>query len=593
MRSSRVRFSHWLMGAILCLTTGCGQSPTRDNAREQSASASAAAPAPPVGYTPEVILLADPQLHQVEGGSLKRQTWLADWIEGVAIRPPKLNLLAPLVLRHLIEVAVGKGRPSPPPIDTAIALGDLSNVACSGELRRFSQVMHDAGFDGESRVWLAAHGNHDSFLMGISQKEERLPDGRPDTVRLYPPENARCATSPPCTRAGQADCCDAAGYSGWSSTEASDLASEEDGNDWPQACGNRLDRSVPANKLVWLAWYLAELSKAGVEVEFTSPGVASKRPVKTWRIEGAPRGGVLAARGFMVSGQWVSPLAPGLSKGRWMSYIVQSLDVAHDRRLILLDTSVGDRLDVDIPIPFLGHSLAVGGAAWWARLGKAQREDIQRHVQLARDSGKSVVMAGHMPLSKFSFGDRRFLDRMGPSEYYSAHSHDPTRVISDTNERPRELNIASTTDWPMELVVRDFASPLADHEPALEIISLGVTSAADLDKVKGSVVKLRRHQTMAKICGQTYPKRLWKDSGFLRRHQSCAHQRAALDIERYLDTGRRLESDGPDAECEPSVSVAEDDIARVQRRLEEGGFTEAQRRHLLCSARAASHSETK
>ncbi|WP_312710512.1 hypothetical protein, partial [Stenotrophomonas sp.] len=48
----------------------------------------------------QVFFLADPQIHNVYGAALKQMFPVSNWVSGVAIRPPEVNLLAPLVLRH-------------------------------------------------------------------------------------------------------------------------------------------------------------------------------------------------------------------------------------------------------------------------------------------------------------------------------------------------------------------------------------------------------------------------------------------------------------------------------------------------------------
>jgi hypothetical protein len=197
--------------------------------------------------------LADSQIHNTTGGALKTLGSVADVVANVAIRPPKLNLLAPLALRALVRASQENANS-----DLIVVLGDIGNIACSSELEAFENALR---LSAEGVPWLAAHGNHDSFMMGVFQAYERNLDGRQSSEALFSDENRECGQRPPClSDDASGSCCTWKRYSGWSTAEASEFAYDQlPSESWPQACASP-DGSVPANKLVWMAWYLRYLT---------------------------------------------------------------------------------------------------------------------------------------------------------------------------------------------------------------------------------------------------------------------------------------------------------------------------------------------
>ncbi|WP_428267597.1 metallophosphoesterase [Haliangium sp.] len=526
------------------------------------------------GNTSKIIFLADSQIHNATGGSLKSLGRVADRVSNVAIRPPKLNLLAPLALRALVRSARENAVS-----DLMVVLGDVANIACSSELEAFENELR---LSAESTPWLAAHGNHDSFMMGVFQAYERDTARRRDSEALFSDEDRECAHLPPClSDDASGSCCAWRRYSGWSTAEASAFAYDRlPATSWPQACASPTG-SVPANKLVWMAWYLRHLTRMGVEVslseEMTGEDGESFRIIRGKPGPNSP----LSSRDYRVTGRWVSPrsAADGYHQERWWSYLVQSFDATPGKRVILIDTSADGGLN-----PTLWN---LGGAGRMGRMNYKQSADIEAHVKAARGRKQAMVVAGHYPFKGLSRTERHRLAQLDIAEYISAHTHTPTTYKPVANTTFQELNIGSTTDWPMEVVVRDFsiAGPAG-----VEIFSLAA-SRASLSK-KYPLGGMSWRSVLHCECGDRcdYASPPWK--GLVSRMQACAHRSAALEIMAFLDgSGSLTWSDDPGEECpQQERRDAATDVAGAVNRLSEPMPPEKESM-LLCLARAASESE--
>ena len=186
-------------------------------------------------------MVADPQIHNVYADRLFQMSVIADLGTGVARRPPELNLLA----RYALEDLLARGRVGLPEDSPVVALGDATHVACTSEWDEFTEAM-DRGL-GEGSVWLMAHGNHDSYLMGVANDwvPGWIPGGGPLQMRtsMYPTEESwwGAPTSP----------------------------AEFQGTGWKPACftGADADGGLPLNKVRWLAAYMAHLRDLGLDYD--------------------------------------------------------------------------------------------------------------------------------------------------------------------------------------------------------------------------------------------------------------------------------------------------------------------------------------
>jgi predicted phosphodiesterase len=105
------------------------------------------------------LLCADCQFNNNYCKPLPERNLSAEAIAGTAIRPPQLDLFAPEVLEWIIE----KGSPDK---DVILHLGDATNVATTGEFNRFVATMEKADVP-----WFMAPGNHDMYYFGVYDTE--------------------------------------------------------------------------------------------------------------------------------------------------------------------------------------------------------------------------------------------------------------------------------------------------------------------------------------------------------------------------------------------------------------------------------------
>lgn len=375
---------------------------------------------------PSVVVVADPQIHNVAGGDVKQTFLVADWVSRVAQRYPEVNLLAPYVFDELVK----RARQLPLGQDTGLVvlLGDGTNASCTGEFDRFGKHLAAIRGKHDERIVLWAHGNHDSYLMGTTNSY--VPTD-PDALALA-------------EMAGSTQPVDKS----WWKPLGEPLARRKA---WNSVCADG-HGSVPMNKGQWIARYLAMFGDGAL--------VRSSRPVgKEYAIEarGAP-GSRLAALDFRVLGRWVPPASsrPGLwdLHRPYRSYIVQAIDVGDSHRLILIDTSVCDDTG-------WGLSFASKNAGTHACMSQEERDDI---ATLANATQRRVIFAGHYPLAKLDASDREKLLAVFNAgnrawSYMSGHTHAPESWQAEADgvsyaaaegSTRYDLNVGSTTDWPME-----------------------------------------------------------------------------------------------------------------------------------------------
>jgi hypothetical protein len=373
------------------------------------------------GAAPSMVVLADPQIHNVHGSGIKQTLGISDWFSGVAQRPPELNLLAPYVLEELAGRA--STRPDGNGEDLVVVLGDTTNIGCTGEYDRFRAAVNDGIADDP--LVLIAHGNHDSYLMGTVNSY--VPGG---AVEGWRPERMAAADLP-------------VDESWWG-----DAVEPEDqqANTWKHICYQPESGSLPINKVQWLARYFESLRGHGLQMK--PDGVDGV--VRRFSSQVAP-GSRLAALNYKARGQWLRPRLPPQGEparesdlmGTYGSFVVQAFDLGPSHRVVLVDTSVCTK--------------ASGGPAYlWTNagtnscIGNAQLDAVKEVVGDA--AGRQLVFAGHFPLAKMDERDA-LVDVMSDGgkrrwTYLSAHSHSALSI--SRQGASAEVNIGSTTDWPME-----------------------------------------------------------------------------------------------------------------------------------------------
>lgn len=424
-----------------------------------------------------VLVVADPQIHNVFGYRLKQMSRGANAVTKVAIRPPELNLLARHSLAYLLEEGVEDSSLVAP----VIVLGDATNIACSSEFDEFAETMTETL--GERMVWLMAHGNHDSYLMGtvntyIPTDDE--PNWQPEEMgSAYLPTDESWWGTPHAPKPGERPSWKSACYRS-------------------PAAGGGLAASggSPMNKVRWLRMYMDVLESYGLELPAMTERVDS--PVEL-DLTARPGSG-LHDIGYRMQGEWVRPdfeAEPGESDflRSYLSFVVQTAALSPHHHLLLIDTSVCE--------------LAPGGKQFWlfpqrnagskGCLGDRQLELIGRIVREV-PSEKRLVLGGHFPLEDIADEDRqRLLDTLSVRQdwtYVSAHTHTTDRLVAFDWGEGAEINVGSTTDWPMtahRLYLSDRSSFLwaktshvIPNTPGLQYVSRA-----------GSPIELCRHLPVA------------------------------------------------------------------------------------------------
>jgi hypothetical protein len=425
-----------------------------------------------------VFLLADPQLHNVHAAQLKQMLLPANWLSKVAIRPPELNLLAPLVLRHTLRQREALGAGDLP----TVLLGDATNIGCSGEWEEFVAEMDR----GAGPLWLMAHGNHDTYLMGTTNvftptEASWIPDGGMATSPMPLDESYFQPRAVPVV----------ASRSPWNPRGLWK-------KNWPDACARPAsaggEPGSPMNKPRWLARYVAQLQPHGLEW-FPEGGHDDSGARIGSRVAEGSR---LAAMDYRMTGRWYRAV-PGFRRGQYdyarasSSYVVQSFRLGAGHRMILIDTST---------CPFASLSIE-GNAGSNACIGSEQFKDIGLALAQARAAGDRVVVGAHYPLAALKPGERdELIRRMAEADpkgwtFVSGHSHDAASMLDYGSGI--DLNIGSTTDWPMEAHVVRFGEAL----PRLTSTSLSDTVAAiQLPAYPPERSELCRHYKVAMALSQ-------------------------------------------------------------------------------------------
>lgn len=403
----------WGLTALsaLLLLAGCAGTTAiqADSARDAGASS--------------VLFFADPQIHNIYGGGVRQTKPEADLAAGVARRHPETNLLARYAMQDLIERGTAQLAPSDPAL--VVVLGDATNAACTGEFQRF---MDSAAKAKGKRVMLMAHGNHDSFLMGTINYWQSMRD----PARLVPFRDAPFPVD-----------------ATWWDTMGTPTHQTSSG--WRALCyQSAAVDSTPMHKIQWLAKYMDSLTGPDAGLELTQQGSANGRTMFSGH--GKP-GSPLAATNFALKGEWIRPDAAGdgLQK-TYDSFIVQAVDIGTTHRLVLVDTSACASWPAQWYLRRIRYAAQNAGVK--GCMQERQIDLIRSMVQDSRSSGRHVVFAGHFPLADILSRDKDLLIRLmeetsGPRwTYLSAHTHDPMDVRTH-GSGAQEINMGSTTDWPM------------------------------------------------------------------------------------------------------------------------------------------------
>ncbi|MHC5049078.1 MAG: metallophosphoesterase family protein [Planctomycetota bacterium] len=101
------------------------------------------------------LLCADCQFHNLLSQPLPERNLSAEAAEATAIRPPQLDLFSPEVLEWILENDTADK-------EVVLHLGDATNLATTGEFERFVESMSRS-----PKPWFMAPGNHDIDYFGV------------------------------------------------------------------------------------------------------------------------------------------------------------------------------------------------------------------------------------------------------------------------------------------------------------------------------------------------------------------------------------------------------------------------------------------
>ena len=338
-----------------------------------------------------VQVVSDCQFHNLNSLPVPERNLSAESAVATAIRPPQLDLFSPEVLEWILA----NGSPD---AELILHLGDALDLACEAELERYLEVM-----DGAGRPWFMVPGNHDCFYFGVFDpkrdglwKDACHEAGRPlrkDTfIRLYLASLVR--------------------------------RDDADGRAFAEVLGLTADRERP----------LAEVAEL-IPLEFAwerDPGTCEFLEAIWWHLD---------------------PDEP------WRSYVTQSIDTSPvdqgpERRFrnLLLDSCQYGRRPALIPNGWRSYPLRLNSGSAGEMLPDQLR--LARRWLEEREGSSSLVFHHPFdylaPRAKSSVG---FLRREFEIPLtVTAHTHRGYFAHHDLggDQDYLELNIASTTDWPME-----------------------------------------------------------------------------------------------------------------------------------------------
>lgn len=344
--------------------------------------------------TKPVLLVADCQVFNLQSLPVPERNLSSQTLVPTAIRSPQLNLFTPDVLRWIL---------ADPELETAgvLHLGDALDVGCEGEFTTFLEVM-----SGAARPWLMAPGNHDCFYFG----------------NYDPVEDEVWAAA--CHAAGEPMRKDR-----FVRLYVAALLRQADGGFEPLARSLRLEGARERE--------LAEL--------------AALLPAEhRWE---APEG----STGFLDAIAWKAD-----DEKHWRSFVIQraNLDGPGSDGIrcaaLLVDSCQYELRPAMLPNAWSSYPLPLNVGLTGELLGDQLRILREWMEELAQLERLGILMLHH-PVSKLAARTRSNLEWLvrevgGAHMYVSAHTHEGHYAYHPIDEERElmELNLGSTTDWPME-----------------------------------------------------------------------------------------------------------------------------------------------
>lgn len=337
------------------------------------------------------LVVADCQIHNIYSQPVPERNLSIETAVGTAIRPPQLDLFSADVLSWILENGA-------PDAELVLHLGDALNVACEGEFDSFLDVM-SAG----KKPWYMAPGNHDAYYMGNfdPQRTELWDAGchgsgprvtKDRFVQLYVTALIEESKDPNCQQFGVS-----CGYN-------------------PNA---KLDRDTRMQSLP-------------LEFEWEAPK---------------------EAKGFLRRIAWKIDL-----EQPWRSFVLQEIDVSgsdYPVHVIILDSSQYARRPTLLPNAWASYPVALN-CGMTGELLPNQLRTLRSWVEANSVTDTGVVFAAHHPYESIAARSRSAIGWLwrehSVAVMLTAHTHKGFFAHHDLggDGDEIEINIGSTTDWPME-----------------------------------------------------------------------------------------------------------------------------------------------
>jgi len=343
-------------------------------------------------HTRKALLVADCQIHNLLSKALPERNLSTETAIDSAIRPPQLDLFSADVLSWIIH----EGSPE---AELVLQLGDALDLACDGEFNTFVEVMEAGG-----KPWFMAPGNHDFFYFGTYD---------PDDVELW---DEACHRSGTPLRKDR-----------FIGLYVAALLRQDDPGfaALADALGLSDQRDLPAEELT------AKLPKYfDWRRDPESPGLLAR---VSWRID---------------------------LQRPWRSYIIQAVDLTRPgmdglrTTAVLLDSCQYNRRPLLIPNAWASYPVGLNCGFTGEML-----PDQLRTVRAWADDplpGETFVFMCHHPFESLAPRTRSSLGWLwrerSVSMLVTAHTHAGYYAHHDLGgaQDELELNLGSTTDWPME-----------------------------------------------------------------------------------------------------------------------------------------------
>jgi hypothetical protein len=488
-----------------------------------------------------ILIVSDPQLHELRSGPVKGRRRFDDIFVPVAIRPVPQDVFADELFEQVLASA--------PARQLTLFGGDLADVACKSELQRGFAILNEAG------PWFGAPGNHDAYFQGNLRRSPINSDWDTACRGSSPLDKNELIVAylsnlrHQCEIAGQA--CDNGVREFIESGALSDpeLVSQRPNSPLqhcnnPCRCGGPIDLPYFANDGGRLQPFICDVHSKRGEVldeqlladpdrgpnknlwykEFRSTRLPHCDP-KLPRFKGvAANAGVFLAKdpaAVLRSVVWY--LNRKVPENSFLLQVLQ-IEAGHPKRpvfVLLSDSSNPSRAADDyIRGVFspgnLSHTLT---GKRGATLFKAMQYELLALSLVgfgSRDRTDSWIMFQHHDYKKLSPPSKKDVLYLKPAVLISAHTH--KGFVRSISGNTVEVNVASTTDWvsaeePPSIAIWDVNTPNPAHRDAFSRVSL--TTMENLDNCSERLVEMS--STLPDPLGYKSPPVGWTAKSMFRR----------------------------------------------------------------------------